>query len=91
MRFRIKAIDGAHGVSVCTVDAPNEIDARRQITERGMRVISIAKDFHLNLASRRKFALVAFSQELVALLNAGLTLVEAIDTLTEKEQNNLWV
>lgn len=87
MRFRIKAIDSANGVCVCTIDASNEADARRQMTERGMQVISVARDLHLNFAGRKKFPLVSFSQELVSLLDAGLTLVEAIDTLTEKEHN----
>jgi general secretion pathway protein F len=87
MRFRIKAIDSVDGVCVCTIDASNETDARRQMAERGMQVISIARDLHVSFASRKKFPIVSFSQELVALLDAGLTLVEAIDTLTEKEYN----
>jgi general secretion pathway protein F len=87
MRFRIKAIDNAQAVCICTIDAQNEIDARRQIAERGLQIISVARDLHLNLTSNRRFPIVQFSQELVALLDAGLTLVEAIDTLTEKEQN----
>jgi general secretion pathway protein F len=36
---------------------------------------------------RSHLSLVAFSNELVALLEAGLTLVEAIDALTEKERD----
>ena len=38
-------------------------------------------------AAGARVPLVSFSQELVALLEAGLSLVEAIDTLTEKESN----
>ncbi len=87
MRFRIKAIDSGEGVSVCVIDAPSESDARRQIAERGMQVISVARDLHLSIASGKRFPLVAFSQQLVSLLDAGLNLVEAIDTLTEKELN----
>lgn len=87
MRFTIKAIDSAQSVSVCTIDAPSEVDARRQIGEHGMRVISIARDLHLNFSTRKKFPLVSFSQELVSLLDAGLNLVESIDALTEKEHN----
>lgn len=85
MKYRIKAIDSLEGVCICTIDAPSEIDARRQVGERGLQVISIARDFRVGLTSNKKFPLVQFSQELVALLDAGLTLVEAIDTLTEKE------
>jgi general secretion pathway protein F len=87
MRFRIKAMDNAHSVNVCTIDAPSENDARRQIAERGMQVISIARDLHLSVSTSKRFPLVSFSQELVSLLDAGLSLVEAIDALTEKEHN----
>jgi general secretion pathway protein F len=87
MRFRIKAISAADGVSVSVVDAANEVDARRQFAERGLQIISIARDLHINFGGGKKFPIVSFSQELVALLDAGLTLVEAIDTLTEKESN----
>ena len=87
MRFRIKAVDSAAGVNVCSVDAPSENDARRQMAERGLQVISIARELRFSLATRKKFPLVSFSLELVALLDAGLNLVEAIDALTEKEHN----
>jgi general secretion pathway protein F len=87
MRFRIKAVDAAHSVSITTIDAQSEVDARRQLSERGLQVISIARDLKFNLGGQKKFPVVSFSQELVALLDAGLTLVEAIDTLTEKEAN----
>ena len=39
-------------------------------------------------ARRARLSLVAFSNELVALLEAGLSLVEAIDALTEKERDD---
>lgn len=72
---------------MCVIDAPNEGDARRQIAEHGLHVISIARDLKLTFFSRKKFPVVSFSQELVSLLDAGLNLVESIDTLTEKEHN----
>jgi len=87
MRYRVKALDSAHGVSVTTIDAPNEADVRRQLAERGQQIISVARDAGFSFGGGKKFPVVSFSQELVALLDAGLTLVEAIDTLTEKETN----
>jgi general secretion pathway protein F len=53
-----------------------------------MRVISVGRELTLKISRRAKFPLVVFSQELVALTDAGLSLVEAIDTLTEKESNS---
>ena len=41
----------------------------------------------LRASRRARLSLVAFSNELVALLEAGLSLVEAIDALTEKERD----
>lgn len=85
MRFQVKALDGSRNVCVCAVDAADAGDARRQLVERGMRVISVARDLQPRLSGSRRFPIVIFSQELIALLDAGLSLVEAIDALTEKE------
>jgi general secretion pathway protein F len=87
MRYQVKALDSTRSVFVSAVDAADATDARRQLVERGMRVISVTRDLQPGFARRKKFPIVIFSQELIALLEAGLSLVEAIDTLTEKEGN----
>ena len=87
MRFRVKAHDLDGGVLVYAVDAMDELDARRQILAEGRQIISIARAWKQKASAAARIPLVAFSQELVALLEAGLTLVESIDTLTEKEAN----
>jgi len=87
MRYQVKALDLARNVSVSTVDATDAMDARRQIVERGLSVVAVGRDFHPRLGQGRRFPIVIFSQELIALLDAGLSLVEAIDALTEKENN----
>jgi general secretion pathway protein F len=85
VRFNIKAHDRQGGVRVLAIDAVDEHEARRQVLAAGGEVISVRRP-HAFLARRAsRIALVPFSQELVALLDAGLSLVEAIDTLTEKE------
>ena len=70
------------------VDAIDETDARRQLGLSGLRVISLTpvRQFRLFRAAA-KIPLVIFSQELVSLLDAGLSLVESIEALTEKEVN----
>lgn len=85
LQFHIKAHDPRSGVLVYALDAVDEIDARRQVQAAGRQVISIARSWARPSSRATRIPLVAFSQELVALLDAGLTLVEAIDTLTEKE------
>ena len=85
MRYQVKALDPARNVSVSAVDAVDALDARRQLIERGMRVVSVTRDRRPQLSRGRRFPIVIFSQELMSLLDAGLSLVEAIDALTEKE------
>ena len=86
MRFRVKAMSGVHDVLSYVLDAVDEADARRQVAGAGLAFISISRERSLRTGRRAsRVALVTFSQELVALLDAGLSLVESIETLAEKE------
>jgi len=85
MRFTVKAFDAAQGVLVYAVDASDESDARRQVLEAGRQLISLARRTPIGGSAQGRIPLVIFSQELVALLDAGISLVEAVETLTEKE------
>ena len=86
MRFRITTLDGGRGVATQEMDALDEADAHRQAVARGLRVLAI-QAARFRGSRRTRLSLVAFSNELVALLEAGLSLVEAIDALTEKERD----
>jgi len=86
MRFRVKAVSGGADVLSYVLDAQDEADARRQVLSAGLAFISIARERSLQFSKRAsRMPLVTFSQELVALLDAGLSLVESIETLGEKE------
>jgi general secretion pathway protein F len=86
VEFRVKALNREQAVLAQLVDAIDELDARRQLDVLGLRVISLTPVRQARLFARpAKIPLVIFSQELVALLDAGLSLVEAIEALTEKE------
>jgi general secretion pathway protein F len=88
VEFRVKALDREHAVLAQQVDAIDEIDARRQLALLGLRIISVTPVRQASLFVRSaKVPLVIFSQELVALLDAGLSLVESIEALTEKESS----
>src|ERR1700721_2912580 len=88
MEFRVKALDREPAVLAQLVDAIDESDARRPLGLLGLRVISMTPVRQMRLFARSaKVPLVIFSQELVALLDAGLALVESIEALTEKEVN----
>jgi general secretion pathway protein F len=90
MRYEVKAVRGEEGPAALTLDAPDPADAIRQALAQGYTAVVGVKaraalpTLHLNRDTR--FPLVLFSQELLALLEAGLALVEALETLTEKEQ-----
>jgi general secretion pathway protein F len=93
MRFELKAIGPSGAVEALDFQAPDEITAVRQIEGRGYTVLSVRAKGSLGLPWRRggeRFPVALFSQELRVLLNAGLPLPEAIDTLGEKEKRGDW-
>ena len=85
MQFRVKALGSDNGITVLPVIAADESDARRQLLERGLQVITISANRSWGQAKKARVPLVNFTQELVALLDAGLSLTESIETLSEKE------
>ncbi|MBS0394462.1 MAG: type II secretion system F family protein [Proteobacteria bacterium] len=86
MRYRVTALDAASTTATHEMEALDEHDVRRQAAARGLRVLTVDAA-RWRRSRRARLALVPFSNELVALLEAGLTLVEAIDALTEKERD----
>lgn len=88
MQYEVKAMRGNDGVTALALDAVDTDDAAVQARAQGYTVISVrAKQSWMTWKKPRKakFPLVLFSQELLALLNAGLALVESLETLSEKE------
>ena len=91
MRFELKAIGPGGGVEAIDSQAPDQGSAVRQLEGRGYTVLSVRAKRSFGLAwpgGGERFPLVLFSQELRVLLNAGLPLVEAIDTLAQKERRD---
>jgi general secretion pathway protein F len=89
MQFEIKALRSGEGVCVLSIAALNESDAASVAKSQGYAVLSIkaAGNALIRLKPRRSFPLVLFSQELLSLLDAGLSLIEAMVALTDKERN----
>lgn len=88
MKFNVKAMRAGEGLTALALDASNEIDAARQAEAQGYTVLAVStrKGFaQLARVGKANFPLVLFSHELLALLNAGLPLVESVETLAEKE------
>jgi general secretion pathway protein F len=87
IRLRVRGADGA--ARVLDIAAPNEAEATRRAAARGFTVLAIVSPSksHEERSSRAAaFPLVLFSQELLALLDAGLNLTEAMATLLAKER-----
>lgn len=85
---------GAQARRTITIDAATEADAIRAALRQGWRVLAIAGNtaqatapasHGLLRARAQPFPLLQFSQELLALLEAGLNLSEALATLHSKE------
>ncbi len=92
MQYDVRALTADHLIKQLSIDAINEDDARRQVEERGLFAAAIkpAKRSSFNLpfvssGKTRRLPLVLFSQELLALLKAGLSIVEGLEALLEKE------
>lgn len=89
MQYEVKALRGNDGLTALLLDAADAKDAAAQAVAQGYTVIATKARQQLPLSHwwrKVDFPLALFSQELIALLEAGLPLLEAIETLTEKEE-----
>ena len=87
MQFAVRTLAPDHTITRMTIDALDEADARRQVEARGLFVSAVEplRAGGLGKSRGRSLSLVLFSQELLALLTAGLGIVEALEALLEKE------
>ena len=92
MNFAIRAI-GPNGVETLHIEAANPEEACRHLAARDFRPLSVKaadkpawQQWIDRSSSQASFDLPLFSQELLALLEAGLTLTESLDALYEKER-----
>jgi general secretion pathway protein F len=84
MQYEVRALSPDAAVEQLSIDALDEADARRQVEARGLFVAAVKRRAG---AGAGGISLVLFSQELLALLSAGLGVVEALEALLEKEAN----
>jgi len=85
MRYEVRVLSGGQLITL-DVDAQHEEDAAHQMRSKGYEMLSAKPLADRLLGSGRKhFPLLLFSQELQALMNAGLGLIEALEGITEKE------
>jgi general secretion pathway protein F len=88
MRFEVKAVKSGGAVVSLSLDARDDRDADQQARSQGYLVLGVRRAGSLSLPAAfgpARFPLVLFTQELLALLRSGISLVEALETLNEKE------
>jgi general secretion pathway protein F len=91
MQYEVKVLRGNEGLMAITLEAADGGDAEAQAKAQGYTVIAARAKQRWSYGQpwhKSAFPLVLFSQELVALLGAGLSLVEALEALTEKEEQS---
>ena len=86
MRFHLRAITPDGRIESLDTQALDEHAARQQAESRGYTVLEVKSRRALPLVRQARFPVQLFSQELLVLLDAGLPLVEAIETLAQKER-----
>lgn len=87
MLFEIRALATDQRVNL-RLEAADPVDAADQARLQGLTVLEVRPAGHFGFRTfgrRVRFPLSLFSRELLALLNSALSLVEALQTLDEKE------
>ena len=87
MQFLVQALSSGGEPQTLTIEALSEREAHEQASRQGLLVVRVSavRNALGRRGSKQVFPLLLFSQELLALLSAGLSIVEAMETLAEKE------
>lgn len=90
MWYQVKVIGSDERLRTLAMEAPGRAEAARRACADGSALIGVRPHLAGLLFAPRehksRFPVVMFSQELLALLEAGLSLAEALETLVEKER-----
>ncbi len=88
MLFRAKVLNAAMQVELVEVDATTAEEARRFVESAGVRVLDLrlARKGWSSAPRQKPFSLGIFNQQLHSLLDAGQTVVDAIDVLGRNDR-----
>jgi general secretion pathway protein F len=90
MRFELRAITQEGRIESLDFQAVDAQAARHQAEARGYTVLDVRGRRGFSPLGAARFPVLLFTQELLALIKAGLPLVEAIETLAQKERRDDW-
>ncbi len=85
--YRVRAFDRQGGMQSLQRVARDVEQLRTQLEAEGRTLVSAEAQDEPQAGRGGRFPLLVFCQQLLSLLEAGLQLVEAIDTLAEKERD----
>jgi len=86
MQYVVRALGGDNKIQTLRIEAADATGARHEVESRRLKTLSIETPRRTTQArGNARFAVLEFSQELIALLEAGLGVVEALEALLEKE------
>ena len=85
MLYEIRALTADNRIQSVVLDAQDEAAARRAANELALKPLAVRQSLSARFRrSRGRFSLEVFSQELLTLLEAGLSIVEGLESLEEK-------
>jgi len=85
MLYEIRALTADNRIQSVVLDAQDEAAARRAANELALKPLTVRQSITARISrSRGRFSLEVFSQELLTLLEAGLSIVEGLESLEEK-------
>lgn len=91
MQYLVKAIGGKDAIVSLSVDALDEAAAVSFANSQGYSVLNVSRRAPWRLAGATRagrFSALQFSQELLALLSAGLSLIEALEALQKRKRQS---
>ena len=90
-RYEVRALSATQGIVHLQLQANDEQDLHRQLAARACKAVAVRGASPRGGSARgllaTHFSPLLFSQELQALLQAGLSLIEALEALAEKESS----
>lgn len=85
MQYLVRALDAQQQIQTLELEALDDADARAQALANRLTPLSVARRGGITRRADPRFPLLLFAQELLALLEAGLSVIETLDTLIEKD------
>src|SRR5688572_27888011 len=85
MQYLVRALDATQAIHTLELDAYDEADAKQQALARRLTPLSVARCSLWRTVGESRFPLVLITQEQLALVSAGLSAIQSLEALIEKD------